>query len=284
MVRRAAVAGTWYPGRASALEALVDRQLARVCGRQPPLGRPRGLIAPHAGMAYSGATAACAYASLASQPPARVVIIGPSHYLGFEGIATWPGEAFETPLGRVALDTDFTMRLAARCPLVGPLADAHVREHAIEMHLPFLQRVAPGAAIVPLVMGTQERAAVESLADALVALADEDTVIAASTDLSHFFDAATADALDAATAGAVATGEGECLLRHLERYPLHERGRYVMCGGGPAAVAMLAARGGRASRAQVLERTHSGVISGDMHQVVGYLSAVLDEPADAAAD
>jgi AmmeMemoRadiSam system protein B len=283
MLRRAAVAGTWYPGEARALEALVDRQLSRACGGRRSRARPRAIIAPHAGMPYSGATAACAYATLAVRPPSRVVIVGPSHYLGFEGVATWPGEAFETPLGRLPLDADFTARLTVRCRGIAPLAEAHVREHAIEMHLPFLQRVAPGARLVPLVMGTQDRAMVESLADALVALADADTVVAASTDLSHFFDAATADALDAETARAVATGEGEHLLRHLERYPFHERGRFVMCGGGPAAVAMLAAQGGGPVRASVLERTHSGVISGDMHQVVGYLSAALDEADDDAA-
>jgi MEMO1 family protein len=277
MIRRAAVAGSWYPADSEALADLVDGDLERAARlRALPAGAVTALVAPHAGLVYSGATAARAYDATREGHYDLAVLIGPSHYEGFEGVAAWSGEAFETPLGQVAIDTAMVARLTRASSMIVPAERPHSREHSVEMHLPYLQRVHPGLPFVPLLMGFQTAATIRALADALVAtLRGTRALIVASTDLSHFFDRATASRLDRATASLVAGLDADGLLAALERYPEGERGRYVMCGGGPAVSVMLAARALGATAAEVLELTDSGAVSGDHVTVVGYLAAVF---------
>jgi hypothetical protein len=144
------------------------------------------------------------------------------------------------------------------------------------MQLPFLARLLPDVPIVPLLMGHQTAETIRALAEALAdALPSRRALLVASTDLSHYFDATTAGKLDAQVRGAVAAFDAERLLALFERYPEHERGRYVGCGIGPAIAVMRAARALGAEDARVLKYAHSGDISGDHAAVVGYLAAGL---------
>jgi AmmeMemoRadiSam system protein B len=128
--------------------------------------------------------------------------------------------------------------------------------------------------IVPLLMGFQERETITALGAALgSALAGRRALVVGSTDLSHFFDAATAASLDARVQQAVAAFDPEAFLALFEQYPDEERGRYVACGGGPAISVLLAARALGASGARVLRYGHSGEVSGDYAGVVGYMAA-----------
>ncbi len=273
-IRPAAVAGTWYPGAAAPLRAEVDAHLAGA--EAAPAGDVVALIAPHAGLVYSGPVAAHAYRAVAGRHYDVALLVGPSHYHGFEGVAVWPAGAFETPLGRVAVEAGVADRLLAS-PVVGTHPAAHDREHALEMQLPFLQTVLPGVPIVPLLLGYQERPTIEALADALVeACAGRTPLLVASTDLSHYFDAARAAALDEVVVDHVDRFDAGGLLAEYERYPLNERGRYVACGGGAAIAVMLAGARLGAARARVLRRADSGDVSGDKSAVVGYLSAVFE--------
>jgi hypothetical protein len=144
------------------------------------------------------------------------------------------------------------------------------------MQLPFLGRLLPGLPIVPLLMGQQSRPTIERLAQALAdGLASRRALLVASTDLSHYFDAATAATLDGDVCDCIADFSPERLLDVFERYPEGERGRHVGCGIGPAISVMMAARALGARQARVLRYAHSGEVSGDFDGVVGYLAAVL---------
>jgi MEMO1 family protein len=273
MVRPAAVAGTWYPGTPGALTKEVDGYLG--AAGSDPGGRLRAIIAPHAGMMFSGPVAAHAYRASAAGDYDVAVLIGPSHFAAFEGAALWPDGAFDTPLGPARID-DEAARALAESPVVHTLLSAHRREHSLEMQLPFLQRVHPTLPIVPVLIGFQTRETIDALADAVVrACAARRPLLVASTDLSHYFDAATAAGLDARVQRCVNAFDADALLDLFEQYPEHERGRYVACGGGAAITVMKAARALGALEGRVLKYAHSGEISGDYDGVVGYLAAAF---------
>jgi AmmeMemoRadiSam system protein B len=144
------------------------------------------------------------------------------------------------------------------------------------MQLPFLRHLLPDVPIVPLLMGLQVRETITALGAALAsALSGRRALIVGSTDLSHFFDAATAASLDGRVRQVVAAFDPEAFLALFEQYPGEERGRFVACGGGPAISVLMAARALGASNARVLRYGHSGEISGDHAGVVGYMAAVM---------
>jgi len=271
--RPAAVAGSWYPGDRAALGSMLATQLARV--EEPQTGEIVGLIVPHAGLVYSGPVAAHAYRAVADRQFDVVVLVGPSHYEVFDGVAIYPSGAFETPLGSVVVASDVADRLM-KSPVIGTHPRAHVREHSLEMQLPFLQRVLSDTPIVPLLIGRQVRETILALADALVTVLSGLTpLLVASTDLSHYFHASRAAALDQVVIDHVARFDAHGLMSEYERYPAHERGRFVACGSGAACGVMLAAAGLGARDARVLSYADSGDVSGDKSAVVGYLAAAF---------
>ena len=275
MNRAAAVAGTWYPASPGALGREIDTYVSDAAS--PPRGRVSAVIAPHAGLMFSGPVGACAYkAAAASTPYDAAVLVGPSHFVAFDGVALYPDGAFETPFGPVAIDAGLGEEIRAASDVVHPFHAAHRREHSLEMQLPFLRRLLPDLPIVPLLMGYQVRATILSLAAALGSIAaDKRLLLVASTDLSHYFDAARAATLDSRVQAAVAAFDADRLLTLFEQYPEGERGRYVACGGGPAIAVMQAARARGAVQARVLRYAHSGDVSGDNSGVVGYLAAAF---------
>jgi AmmeMemoRadiSam system protein B len=168
------------------------------------------LVVPHAGYRYSGAAAGTAFHLLEDQTPAvqRVVLIGPSHRMAFRGLAASSDEAFLTPLGAVPVDCDAVAR-ALCLPQVRVLDGAHRHEHSLEVQLPLLQTALPQFSIVPLLVG---EASGEEVAATLEALWDEpETIIVASTDLSHYQPYADAQRLDAETSQWIEHGQWEKL-------------------------------------------------------------------------
>ena len=270
-IRKAAVAGTWYPGTAAALAAAVDGCLAATGGG--PAGHLTelvALIAPHAGLMYSGPVAAHAYRQLCDRSVGLVVLVGPSHFLGFDGVSIYRAGGFETPLGIAEIDEDCASAIMAAAPIVHERAAAHTREHSLEMQLPFLKRVAPAARIVPLVVGRQTAGTALALGDALGAvLKGRNALLVASTDLSHYHDAATAARLDGIVIDHVSRFDADGLQRALDAGPEHA------CGGGPTVAVMRAARHLGARDAAILAYADSGDVSGDKSAVVGYLAAAL---------
>jgi len=221
--RPAAVAGTWYPGSAGALTRELAAYLDLV--GVTPGGRVRAIIAPHAGLMFSGPVGAFAYRAAAASAPYDVaVLVGPSHFVGFDGVALWPDGGFDTPLGAADVDAEGAEAIA-RFDVVQRLPQVHRREHSLEMQLPFLRYLLPDVPIVPLLIGHQERATIEALAAAIAsAFGGRRALLVASTDLSHYFDAATARTLDTRVCNAVEAFDPAALLDLFEQYPEGERG------------------------------------------------------------
>jgi len=270
-VRRAAVAGTWYPGEAVSLTHAVDRLVAVA---DEDAGEVSGdliaLIAPHAGLKYSGPVAAHAYRLLRRRVFDVAVLVGPSHFVGFEGVAAYRSGAFETPMGLVPIDEDAAAALMRCTSVVHEHDAAHAREHSLEMQLPFLQRFAPELPILPLIMGFQSGATVKALADGLSAtLCGRRPLLIASSDLSHYHPAGVAAHLDQVVIDLVTAFDADGLQTALDANPGHA------CGGGPVVAVMRAARQLGATDARTLQYADSGDVSGDKSSVVGYMAAAM---------
>ena len=270
-LRRAAVAGTWYssiPARLTAEIAAYVERADREAPDEVPAADVVALVAPHAGLMYSGPVAAHAYRLLKTRRYDVIVLVGPSHYVGFDGASIWLEGAFETPLGNLQVDAETARDIASACPIVRDLPAAHGREHSLEMQLPFLATFARQTPIVPIVMGHQVRQTAFDLADGLSkALAGRRALLVASSDLSHFYDAGTAAALDAQVIEQVEAFDATGLMALLEKRPDHA------CGGGPLVAVMRAASTLGAGHARVIKYADSGDVSGDKGSVVGYMAA-----------
>jgi predicted class III extradiol MEMO1 family dioxygenase len=305
-VRETSVAGSWYPDDPAHLREAVDRYVAEAEVAAPP-GPPRALIVPHAGLTYSGPVAACAYkvvrdtffaGSRGLDGPAlrAIVMVGPSHFVPFRGVSLWPEGSWDTPLGRVAVDVELAAAIAAESREIADLPDAHAREHSLEMQLPFVAHLLPGVAIVPMVMGQQSRGTAMALGDALaravarvpapggaapgpagdagepargIGAGQGEVLFVASSDLSHYENAATAAALDAVVLRHVEALDPDGLMSALEHDPRHA------CGGGPMVAVLHAVRRLGATTARVLHYADSGDVSGDKSSVVGYVAAAV---------
>lgn len=252
-VRPPAVAGLFYPDDPGELSDTVEALLGVP---HPPPGRlPKALIAPHAGYAYSGPVAGGAYGWLRPHARAlrRIVLLGPSHRVWFRGLAFPQAREFATPLGNVYVDGESLARLGY-LPAVFFSDEPHALEHSLEVQLPFLQRVAPAAEIVPVVAGDASAAEVATLVDAL--WGGEDTLIVASSDLSHYHPYPLAQTLDAATAKAILEGR--------EDLSGEQACGCVVLNGLAQAVR------GRGLHAELLDLRNSGDTAGERARVVGY--------------
>jgi AmmeMemoRadiSam system protein B/AmmeMemoRadiSam system protein A len=232
---------------------------------------PKAIIAPHAGHVYSGAIAARAYALLepARERLRRVVMIGPTHRVPIRGLALSGADVWRTPLGDVPLDTAWARARLAGIEGVGVLDRAHAAEHSLEVHVPFLQALLPGVALVPLVAG---QAAPDQVARVLEALWDgPETAILISSDLSHFLDYKACRDKDARTAAAIEGLDPDAI------------GPHEACGcTGINGLLTLARR--RGLRVERLDVCNSGDTAGSRDRVVGYGAWAFHDPADAAPE
>ena len=174
-----------HAGTRVALASTIDRYLAAAEAEAPDVdGDLVALIAPHAGLKYSGPVAAHAYRLLRGRTFDVAVLVGPSHFVGFDGVSLFPSGAFETPLGLTQIEAECGQAIAAASNIVHEDPLVHRREHSLEMQLPFLARLAPALPIVPLLIGHQTAATAARLGDALAAaLRGRKALLIASTDL-----------------------------------------------------------------------------------------------------
>jgi AmmeMemoRadiSam system protein B/AmmeMemoRadiSam system protein A len=181
------VAGSWYTDDPVELrqELTSYLQSANIAPLSGYTGRIYGVISPHAGYRYSGRVAGHSYKALQGKAIKRVIVLGPSHYLPLRGIALPDASAWKTPLGEIQIDTE-TIETLKQNPLFQTRNDAFTREHSIDMQMPFLQIVAPQAKVVPLVVGKLSVDDAKKAGSALRELLDEQTVIVASSDFTHY--------------------------------------------------------------------------------------------------
>ena len=253
-VRPAAIAGTFYPGRADELARSVDAMLlAATPVTAAPV--PKAIIVPHAGFIYSGPVAASIYALIA---PARahierVVLLGPTHRVAVHGVALPGVDAFSTPLGTVPIDFASVKKLMA-LPYAGASAEAHRMEHSLEVQLPFLQKVLDEFTLLPLAVG---RASAQQVATVLELLwGGDETLVVISSDLSHYLPYADAQKVDNGTAQAILD---------LRTDISHQQA----CGATPINGLTLLAQQ-RGLKPQLIDLRSSGDTAGDKARVVGY--------------
>lgn len=269
-IREAGVAGSFY----SRDTLILERELSMLLEAAPVVKaeRPiRAIIAPHAGYLYSGGVAARAYAQILKSSYKRVVIIAPSHEDSFSHSSIFSGVAYRTPFGEIPVDSEIAEMLVELSSDIQFDELGHSNaEHSIEVQLPFLQWCLGKFKFIPISMGVQEPKQINSLSDALIkVISGEETLIVASSDLSHMHSVQEAQMMDKNVSKAIEDFNEVKLLSDIQA------GRTEMCGYGPAIVAMKVAKALGAKTSKVLLYRNSGDITGDTKSVVGYLSAII---------
>lgn len=263
-VRKPAVAGAFYPADQESINAMLDEQLAESRGRRAAGNlRPKALIVPHAGWIYSGPVAASAYALVEPISDAidRVVLLGPSHFVPFDGVALPSNDAFATPLGEIMIDRG-AMETIEDLEFVTIWDRPHTREHSLEVQLPFLQKILGSFELVPVAVGSATAAQVGEIIDRL--WGDERTLILISSDLSHYENYERAREIDEATAAAIDS---------LSRTDITPE---EACGCRPIN-GMIHAAAGRGLSCSRLDLRNSGDTAGPKDRVVGYGAWALEE-------
>ncbi|NDJ76765.1 MAG: AmmeMemoRadiSam system protein B [Chloroflexi bacterium] len=256
----------WYPSDPRRLAHTVDEFIARA--EVPPInGDIVGILAPHAGIKYSGAVAGHAFKLLQGLDVEVVALVGPSHYRFAADIVTTGHDAYETPLGQVPVDQGILYLLQQRVQIQTVF---HDQEHSLEMELPFLQRVLGDFTLVPLALIDHSVQMAQQLGHALVhALEGKKALLVASSDLSHFYPQDVANMLDQVVLDAIEAYEPASVIE------AEEQGKGFACGRGAIAAVMIAAQELGADRAQVINYATSGDVTHTYRSVVGYSAAVF---------
>jgi AmmeMemoRadiSam system protein B len=269
-VRKTAIAGSWYPGTPEILARDIKKYIDN-SGISPSREKPAVIICPHAGYMYSGPVAGYAYKAISGHTYKTVVVISPSHKAFFPFVSVWAKGGFETPLGRIDIDAELCSSLMNASRYIRDERSPHRTEHALEIQLPFLKHVLGDFRLCPLIMGEQSLPMCREVSGVLAnAIANpEETLIVASSDLSHFHHAERAHVMDRNVAKLISGYDIEGLSDALDS------GRSEACGGGPIMSAMLYAKAKGRIDIKVLKYATSADITGDRSSVVGYLSAVI---------
>lgn len=256
MIRKPAVAGTFYPLDKGMLIRQIDGYLDSVIIRD--YGDPIGFVCPHAGYIYSGHTAAHSFKHLVGREYEKVIILAPSHYDGYSGITTWIGDGLETPLGVVEIDDSASLlKYGVEKSRLG-----FGKEHSLEVELPFLQKVLkPGWKLVPLVMGFQNDESIRLGKNILENYMSEKNLIIISSDLSHHHSYERAKTIDGHFLDYIHTDRIQNL------YEAHKEGIVEACGFGPIMSFLKLG-----IKPQILDYRNSGDTAGDRNRVVGYTS------------
>ena len=290
--REPAVAGSFYPAAEDRLRGLVD-ELLRAAERLPAIDEPSaaalpaGILVPHAGLMYSGVTAAAAWSRLEGGPggsPPLVVLLGTNHGAAWlDGVAAWPSGAWRTPLGDSVVDEDLAAAVVGLGPPFLVDREAHDLEHSLEVQLPLLQAVAPGAGIVPLSVSCRGPWAVDAgrrLGELLAVrrAAGEPVVLAISTDMAHYPAAVACERVTEALLPSILAVDPDDLADREDAVRSSGiRGLACgMCGIEPAVLGLAALRAMGATRAVRLASATSADAGGPPDRTVGYLAVRFD--------
>ena len=272
MLRRAAVAGHFYKGTPAALIEQVTGYLVPDADKV----RALGILSPHAGLMYSGSVAGAVYSSVVL--PKNIVLIGPNHTGLGAPVSLMSSGSWETPLGTIEINSSLASSILGRSRHIQEDDRAHLREHSLEVQLPFIQYLCPTASIVPIQMlDTRLETCIEvgtAVAGAIAEFGSQrpappDVLIVASSDMSHYEPAETARKKDHLAIGHILGLDPEGLYRTIKNNHI------TMCGYGPAVSMIVACKALGAVSAELIKYTNSGEVSGDYDQVVGYAGIVI---------
>lgn len=292
-IHRAAVAGQFYPADKKELSAMIDDYLEQATMSNSSTSTsvmssvsndsgqaPQVLIVPHAGYVYSGRVAAYGFKQLQGSGFKRVIIIGRSHQQYFNGVVADASDAWQTPLGNVAVDTDFIQELVKN-GTVQVNASSHKNEHSLEVELPFLQKIlGSDIKIVPLLFGDDEPETSLALADALAKAVDQDTVVIISSDLSHYPEYNDANNLDSKTIEAVLSASPAAFQIRMISV-IEQSGEVVtLACAGPAILTGMVIAQEIGLKPQLLKYANSGdYFPETKNRVVGYAAIGFSSPA-----
>jgi AmmeMemoRadiSam system protein B len=278
MLRQPAVAGSFYKGARESLKKQVQAFIIPVTERRTAIG----ILSPHAGLMYSGSVAGAVYSSISL--PDTFVLIGPNHTGLGAPISLMCKGGWDTPLGTVSIDEPLATSLLAKSSLFREDSLAHLREHSLEVQLPFIQHFKDNFTIVPIQMlDTRLDACLEvgrTIAEAITArnqdpgntgqkTGNRGVLIVASSDMSHYEEAASAKEKDFQAIEHILNLDPAGLYQTVKTYGI------TMCGCGPAVAMLVAAKQLGATKAELIKYTNSGDVSGDYEHVVGYAGIVV---------
>lgn len=267
--RPAVVAGTFYPEDPVELKKQIDFSIKNLEDKEI-VGEIRGLVVPHAGYIYSGQVAASAYKPLLKSDFDLIAVIAPSHREYFNGVSVLPALNYTTPLGNVKINREMCRRLAEMENFIHLSWDGHRDEHALEVQLPFLQRILGEFELIPIVIGEQTYDICLTLGEVVAKLIrHEKALIVASSDLSHYYPGAEAEEKDKLIVQRIKTFDSDGFWDDIDAKNCEA------CGAGPILTCMTAAKKLGANRSEVMLYQHSGNVTGDHSSVVGYLSSVF---------
>ena len=268
MLRQAAVAGYFYKGSSAALKDQVERFLAPGVKKILALG----IVSPHAGLVYSGSVAGAVYSSI--ELPGTFILIGPNHTGLGEPVSLMAKGEWETPLGTVRIDEELAAAILSRSRLVREDTLAHLKEHSLEVQLPFIQYLKKEFTIVPIQMMDTRLETCLALGNAVAEAVREQAkktgvLIVASSDMSHYISAEAAKKKDHKAIQRILDLDAQGLY-----YTVRDED-ITMCGYGPAVAMLTACKALGAKKAELIKYTNSGEVSGDYDQVVGYAGIVV---------
>jgi len=268
MVRTPAVAGRFYPDDPEELGGMVAGFLPS------PLPDPPeevvAMMAPHAGLIYSGRVAGATYGTVAV--PRRILLMGPNHTGRGAALSLWDHGRWEMPGGVTEVDEEFCGTLRRNCSTLVPDRAAHLREHCLEVQLPFLRARHPGFRIAPIVVGTSRLEDLRELGRGVavsIRQSPEPVLIVISSDMTHYEPAETAASKDRLAVRQMELLDPEGLHRTVRQEGIS------MCGCAPAVAGLFAARELGAQSGRLVLYAHSGEASGDNDAVVGYAGMVF---------
>ncbi len=278
-IKKPNVSGQFYTADAKQLSSEIDQYLAQADVK--PYDQPIDImIAPHAGYIYSGQVAAHGFKAVSQGKYNTIVILAPSHFVGFDGMSVWNEGGFQTPLGVVPVDQEFAQKLIKRHDHTAFIPEAFAREHSLEVEIPFLQKTFSDFQIVPVIMGQPTFQTLQDFAKVLQETigSRNDVLVVVSTDLSHYHDDKTARNMDRQAVDAIKQQKAEQIFQECRERTME------MCGCVPVVAALLYAKEKGLSKVDVLNTANSGDTSGDSDRVVGYASIVIyaDNSSDAS--
>jgi hypothetical protein len=266
MIRRAAVAGSFYPG---APERLLAQARDLIWGDQPT-ARAIAAVVPHAGYRYSGKVAGAVYSRVTF--PEVFILVGPNHTGLGAGAAIMTQGEWETPLGRAPIDREMAGAIVRHSRVLEEDHRGHQREHSIEVQLPLLQAFGVPFSFVPICLFSSELPTCRDVGAAIaraVAGSGRPALIVASTDMSHYVDRSDAERMDRAAIDAIVALEAEGL------HGLVRREGMAMCGFHAVCAVLVAARDLGASSGELVRYTTSGEVTKDYARVVGYAGLLI---------